>query len=119
MLTFNLSTQPVRQSLTPFVDIYELPNRVIVFADMPGVSKEGVEVRVVENQLTIRGQCPTRTDGVCLLGECAHYDYYRAMKLSDAIDAGNIQAEMQDGVLTPTLPKRRVDESLEAPISIE
>ncbi len=119
MLTFNLSREPARQSLTPFVDIYELPNRVVVLADMPGVSKAGVDIRVIDNRLMIRGQCPMRRDGVCLIGECAHYDYYRSIKLSAAIDAENIQAEMKDGVLTSILPKRRLGRSVEASISIE
>ena len=119
MLAFNLSTQLTRQSLTPFVDIYELPNAVIVLADMPGVSKTGVEIRVVDNQLIIHGQCTARTEGVCLIGECAHYDYYRTIRLSDALDAENIQREMMDGVLTLTLPKRRLSESVEMLISIE
>lgn len=119
MLTFNPSTQPARQSLTPFVDIYELPNYVIVLADMPGVSKTGADIRTVDNQLMIRGQCHTRTDGVCLIGECAHYDYYRAMKLPDTVDADNVQAEMKDGILTLTFPKRRPGESIETLIFIE
>ena len=119
MLAFNLSSQLARQSLTPFVDIYELPDAVIVLADMPGVSKAGVDISVVNNRLVIRGQRATRTDGVCLIGECAHYDYYRTMKLSDALDTENIQTEMMDGVLTLTLSKRRLSESVEMPISIE
>ena len=119
MLTLNLSTQSARQSLTPFIDIYELSNCVIVLADMPGVSKTGVDIRIVDNQLMIRGQSPTRMDGVCLIGECAYYDYYRVMKLSDTIDAENIQVEMKDGILTLTLPKRRLGRSIETPISIE
>ena len=119
MFTFNFSTQPAQRSLTPFVDIYDLPDSVMVFADMPGVSKEGVDVRVVDNQLMIRGQTPARTDGVCLIGECAHYDYYRAMRVSNVIDAENIQAEMKDGVLTLTLPKQESAQPVEVPISVE
>lgn len=49
-------------------------------------------------------------DGICLIGECAHYNYYHAMKLSDTLDVQNIQVEMTDGVQR-ILPKRRLDES--------
>ena len=127
MLTFNLSPQPGKQSLTPFIDIYDLEDSVIVLADMPGVSKENTDLSVVTNQVTIHGQCSreladsqsSTTDAISLVRECPHCDYYRVLELSDTINANEIEAQMKDGVLTLILPKKRATQSIEIPISIK
>ena len=117
ILTQSFFSQPTQKSLTPFIDIYELEDSVIVLADMPGISIEGTDIAVVKNQLTIRGRCAGRGDGSPLIRQCPRYDYYRAFKLSDAIDTQGIKAEMKDGVLTLTLPKKRTSQPVEVPIS--
>ena len=125
MLAFNLLSQPAQQGLTPFIDVYEMEDNVILLADMPGVSREEVDISVVDNRLTIRGRCMglmnqnLTVDGLRLAHECPHCDYYRVLKVSDVIDTEGIQARMQDGVLTLTLPKRKVVQTVEIPISIE
>lgn len=122
MYTFRISSQPTQHCLTPFIDIYDLEDKVIVLADMPGVSKEGLDVRADENQLTIHGRCSweqkPHVDALRLVRECPNCDYYRVIKLSRVIDIEKIQAQIEDGILTLTLPKKQSAKSIEIPISV-
>jgi len=52
------STRHHERYVAPPVDIYETPDGLVVLADLPGVAKEALEVRVDHNVLTIRGQAP-------------------------------------------------------------
>ena len=118
MFAFSISSQSAPRWLTPFIDIYELEDKVIVLADMPGVAREDVDIHTVGNQLTIRGQC-SRQEGIRLIRECPYCDYHRSLNLSDAIDTERIQAQMRDGVLTLTFPKKPLSQPIEVPITIE
>ena len=92
--------------LTPPVDICETEQEVVVIADMPGVSKERMQVEITNNQLTILGRFHTGWTGAKLVRECPNCDYYRTFRISDTIDAELIKAKMTDGTLTLTLPKK-------------
>ena len=50
------SNQPSRNSWSPAVDIYETTNSFVLTAEVPGVSSNEIDVKVVENQLTLRGE---------------------------------------------------------------
>jgi len=91
----------------PAVDIYETPEAVHVLAEMPGVSKEGVEVQLDDDTLTISGTVsPGGYDGETLLfKEFEPGNYLRKFTVAETIDQENIQAKMADGVLALVLPK--------------
>ena len=95
-----------RPFISPEVNIYETPEGYVLQAEMPGVSKSGLEVTIENNVLTFAGR---RTDdqvkGTALYRESRVADYRRVFELDPAIDAGKIGAEMRQGVLTLTLPK--------------
>lgn len=95
-----------KRYLTPPVDVYETGQEIVIIADMPGVPKEQTEVNVVDNQLTVVGHFQRDWKGTRLIRECPTNDYYRTFKLSDSIDIENIQAEVSDGVLKLSLPKK-------------
>jgi len=91
----------------PPVDIYETDEAVTLIADMPGVTKEGVEINLENDTLTIRG---TKTgNGVqgerVLLKEFETGHYLRKFTIAETIDQAKIEASMADGVLTLVLPK--------------
>ena len=94
--------------LRPAVDIYEGGNEITVRADMPGVTRDRLQVQVDGNNLAIEGQAAIdMLEGM----ESLHADvrttrFRRSFTLSNELDAGNINAEMKDGVLTLHLPKR-------------
>jgi len=94
--------------LRPAVDIYEDGHELTLKADLPGVSRERLQVQVDGNNLAIEGQAAIdMPEGM----EALHADVYttrfrRSFTLSTELDTGNIVAEMKDGVLTLRLPKR-------------
>lgn len=95
-----------RDFITPVVDIYESKDGYVVEAEMPGVSKEGLEITLEGNELTITGHRKLpELEGETLFRESSGFDYRRMFELDPAIDTGKISAKMEQGFLTLTLPK--------------
>lgn len=92
---------------TPSVDIFETDNEIILLADMPGVSPEGIAIDLRDNTLTFTGEAksPASEDEDVLLAEYDTGKYYRQFALSSLIDQEKIDAKLADGVLRLTLPK--------------
>jgi len=99
-------TKPEKQYV-PAVDIFETAEAVNVLAEMPGVAKEGVEIELENETLTIRGvMAPCTCEGeAVLLQEFEPGHYLRKFTVAETIDQEKIQATMADGVLTLVLPK--------------
>jgi len=98
---------PVERSyLAPDVNIFETENGYVLEAEMPGVNKDGLEVTLEANSLTLVGR---RTDeppqGTLLYRESKPADFRRVFELDPAIDTARIRAQMVQGVLTLELPK--------------
>ena len=89
----------------PNVDIFEDKDKMVLVADMPGVGKDDVDMRVEENQLSIRGRVSRDVPGEYVLSEYSIGDYMRTFSLSTFIDQTNITASMKNGVLRVVLPK--------------
>jgi HSP20 family protein len=99
--------QPRREEyVAPQVNIFENKEGYVLEAEMPGVSKEGLEVTVEDNEITIVGRRSTETaPGQTLFRERHAADYRRVFELDPAIDTSKISARVEQGVLTLTLPK--------------
>ena len=91
----------------PAVDIFETAEAVNVLAEMPGVAKDGVEIELENETLTIRGTVVPQEHGgeTVLLREFEPGSYLRKFTVAETIDQEKIQATMADGVLTLVLPK--------------
>jgi HSP20 family protein len=89
----------------PPVDIYETDNALILLADMPGVSKEDLEVRVDQDTLTIQGMAKDLVPGEPVYREFELTGFFRQFEISDDIATDKINAELKYGVLSLTLPK--------------
>jgi HSP20 family protein len=99
------TTENLRQIVPP-VDIYETENDIFLVADVPGVSKDTLQLDVDNDELTIKGVFKRQdTDGQRLINECVYGEYSRTFTLGDTIDREKIGAKLEDGVLTLTLPK--------------
>ena len=98
-------TRTQERHVSPPVDIYELPEGLVVTADLPGVSKESLEVRVDKHILTISGNARPRLFEHALHREYELVNFYRQFELSDTVDESGITAEFKHGVLTVQLPK--------------
>lgn len=94
----------------PPIDVYETTDRYVVTAELPGLTREQVDVSLADNRLTIRGSRPAAVgDSVARRYhqvERGHGAFERAFEFVDAIDQKAISADLHDGVLTVTLPKR-------------
>jgi HSP20 family protein len=93
----------------PPVDIRETPEAFLVRVDLPGVKDEEVDVSLTGNRLTISGQRQEETRDErdrYHSYECSYGSFSRAFTLPDGTDPDNVRAEMKDGVLNVTVPKR-------------
>jgi len=92
--------------VTPAVNIFETKDGYVVEAEMPGVTKDGLEVTLEGNEITLVGhRSPEAAVGQVLFSECTNADFRRVFEMDPAIDSGRISAKMNQGVLTLTLPK--------------
>src|SRR6266404_3340123 len=88
------------------VNIVETKDGYVLEAEMPGVNKEGLEVTLEGNEITIVGRRSNESvSGEPVFRECQRADYRRVFELDPAIDTRKIAARMEQGVLELTLPK--------------
>jgi HSP20 family protein len=97
-------TRAEERHLRPPVDIYEAPGELILMADLPGVSKEGLEVQVHDGKLTIQGTAEHTVPGEPVYREFDLPGFFREFELSEDIATDKIKAEMKHGVLMLHLP---------------
>ncbi len=91
---------------TPRVDIYENDHELTLYADVPGVRPEDVDLRYERGQLFLHGKVqPRNTQANFLWSEYEDGDFYRVFEIHESIDASRITAECKSGVLTVHLPK--------------
>jgi HSP20 family protein len=92
---------------TPAVDIFETDRDIILLADIPGVTADGVKIDLQDGVLSLSGD-PKPWEGAeesDVLVEFEIGRYFRQFALSDAIDQEKINAKLEDGVLRLILPK--------------
>jgi HSP20 family protein len=98
-------TRSQEQYIVPPVDIYETADGLVVKADLPGVEKDGLDVRVENSLLTIRGKAAHVAPGDPVYREYELMNFFRQFELNEQIDRSNISADLKQGVLTLNLPK--------------
>ena len=101
----SMSTRDQANYIAPPVDIFENEESLIVVADLPGVEKDGIDIRVDDNILTIKGNAKYTQKANVLRQEFTLENYYRQFQLSDEVDQGKLSAELKNGVLTLIMPK--------------
>ena len=107
---------------TPPVDLYETPTDFVLTAELPGLTRDRIDIHAEDGRIVIRGErgaTPGR-DIPCEQYhrvERGHGRFSRAFSLPEPINVEAITAELTDGILTITMPKahdrssRRVDVS--------
>jgi HSP20 family protein len=107
-------------SWAPPIDVYEAPDRYVISAEVPGLTREEVDIGIEDLRVTIRGQ---RMERVTAGGDVVHYHqierghgaFARTFEFAEKIDADGVKADLRDGVLTiilpkaPVVPPRRID----------
>jgi HSP20 family protein len=94
--------------LRPPVDIFEDPEGITLQADMPGVSKDRLNIQVDKDMLLIEGEALIdMPEGMeALYADVRATRYHRSLALSSELETGKIEASLKDGVLSLRIPKR-------------
>lgn len=98
-------------SWSPSVDVYETGDRYVVTAEVPGLSRDQIDLALEDSRLTIRGQ---RLGHPATAAEARHYHqverghgaFARTFEFAHPIQVDGVTADLNHGVLTITLPKR-------------
>ena len=93
--------------VVPPVDVFENDHAITLLADLPGVTREQLDVRVDGETLVLEATARTAgPDNMQLVyGEAQVPTYRRQFTLSRELDTGRIEAQLRDGVLRLTIPK--------------
>jgi len=95
-------------SWTPARDVVETEDRVLLRAELPGLTENDVEITVENNVLSLRGEKKfehEETEGAYRRIESRYGSFYRSFTLPSTVDQERIGASFRNGVLEITLPK--------------
>lgn len=92
---------------SPAVEVFDRGDKLVVRAEIPGVSKEDVNVDVTDNTLTIEGERRQETEDRgegYYRSERSYGRFFRSIPLPEGVDRDKVEAKFKDGVLEVTLP---------------
>ena len=100
--------QEPQRAVLPAIDVFEDASGITLLADMPGVPKEQLELKVEGDALQIEGRVQSRTpEGLeAIYAEVRVPLYRRSFTLSRELDTTRIEANLKDGVLSLRIPKQ-------------
>jgi len=107
-LTTTKPAESNQRPVSPAVDIFEDAGGITLLADMPGVSKERLDVKLDGDNLSIEGhvEMDLPADMRALWAEVNMPRFRRTFTLSRELDASGIEANLKDGVLMLRVPKQ-------------
>lgn len=100
--------QSAEAPIRPPVDIWEDKDGIVLCADMPGVSKDRLNLRIDGNNLIVEGQVQFELpeNAEALYADVRSSLFRRSFSLSGELETEKIEASLKDGVLTVRIPKR-------------
>ena len=112
------ATRPAR--IVPAVDVFEDSSGITLYADLPGVPRDKLDVRVQDSSLSIEAEAVVVTpQGLRLQhGEIRHPHFARSFTLSPDFDVSRIDAQLRDGVLKLVIPRREEAKPRRVEISV-
>jgi len=99
---------PFLTTRTPTMDVVDLGNRYEMTLEMPGISKDNIEIQVMPNAVEISAKQENEEEEKqknWLRRERSCTSFYRHLELPEEVKTDSVEAEMKDGVLTMSLPK--------------
>ena len=104
--TSNGNRHATEEFVAPAATVLENADGYTLEVEMPGVSRENLEMWVENNELTILGRRSTPSvEGTLIHRESRPENFRRSFELDPSIDASKISAKIEQGVVTLTLPK--------------
>lgn len=93
--------------IAPVVDIYENEDNYFLVANMPGVKKENIKIKLEEGSLVLMGKInyEEEVNRKYVMKESESGNYFRRFKIDESIDGEKIDAQFESGQLIVTLPK--------------
>ena len=100
---------PQPEPWAPAIDVYETPESYVITVEVPGLTREQIDLAVEDNRLTVRG----RRLEAARAGEPVHYHlierghgtFARSFEFPQKVAVDEVKADLAEGVLTVTLPK--------------
>lgn len=119
-LTQASNQQEQQRAVLPAVDVFEDESGITLLADMPGVSKNELDLKVEGDTLSIEGGVRTLApEGLeALYAEVRVPRYRRTFTLSRELDTARIEANLKDGVLTLRMPKEAHAQARRIPVNV-
>lgn len=111
-------TRGEERYLAPPVDIFETNEGLTLIADLPGVEKEGIEVGLDNDILTMKGTVKDIPHGRPVFSEYELLNFYRQFQITEGIDVEKITANLKNGILTIHLPKAEALKPKKIPITL-
>ncbi|MGD8911773.1 MAG: Hsp20/alpha crystallin family protein [Candidatus Thiodiazotropha sp.] len=98
----------LQRSIRPDVDIFEDEIGITLMADLPGVTKEGLDIQLDKETLSIDGkvQIDMPETMQAVYADVNVTRYQRSFALSSELDGDKVEASLKDGVLSLRIPKR-------------
>jgi HSP20 family molecular chaperone IbpA len=114
-------TAEQERAIRPPVDIYEDKQGITLRADMPGVSKEHLDIKIDRDSLSIEGtaEIATPENMEALYADVQTTRYRRSFTMSSELDNEKADASLKDGVLTLHIPKREQYQPRKIDIRVE
>jgi HSP20 family protein len=97
------------ESWTPPIDVYETDRAYVITAEVPGLTRDQVELAIEDSRLTLQGRREVRSPS----GAAVHYHqverghgaFRRTFEFAEKIDTEHVTADLAEGVLTITILK--------------
>jgi len=98
----------VEMGWAPSIEVFEKEDKLVVKAELPGMKEEDIDISVVGDTLTIKGERKAESevkeeDYYCC--ERSYGSFSRSIAVPSSVDANKIEANYEDGVLEVSLPK--------------
>ncbi len=110
------------EGFAPAIDVSENDDNVEIRCDLPGVNKEDIDISVSGDLLTIKGEKQDEKEE----RESTYYrreswsgSFQRSVSLPESVDADKAKAEMRDGVLHLTMPKREEEKRKQIKVDVK
>jgi HSP20 family protein len=102
----NADRAQTEQFIAPPASVIEAGDGYTLEIEMPGVTKDGLDISVENNELTIIGRRSIpKVEGTLIHHESRRQNFRRTFELDPSIDADKISAKIDQGLVTLTLPK--------------
>lgn len=97
------------ETFVPKFEVKERKDAYVFKADLPGVKEDDLDVSLTGNRLTISGKRESEKkeeEDRFFAWECSYGSFSRSFTLPEGVDAEHVNADLKNGVLTLTLPKK-------------